>query len=146
MQAGSSMDVRAVRLPGATPSVAVPEAFGPRPTGAAHIFVIVNVPEPVQPVPPIRVQLPEMVFPLTVPVSESVLPAGVPDVTVMPNEPFTWPLKFPLSVKDPDSVSPETKHDELVVNLKFVTFSDPSALTARDVPNVKTGVLLPLLI
>jgi len=74
----------------------------------------------VQPVPPVKVQLPEIVFPLAVPESVSMLPAGDPDFTVMPNVPFTWPLKLPPRVNDPVSVSPDTKHAEFVLNLKCV--------------------------
>jgi hypothetical protein len=74
----------------------------------------------------------------------SVLPAGDPDCTLMPNEPFTLPLKLPLKVNEPDSVSPETKHEELEVKLKFVTVSEPSVFTVNDVPKLKL-VELPLL-
>jgi len=62
----------------------------------------------------------------------------------MPNLPFTFPLKFPLNVKDPLSVS-DAKHDELVVNLKFVMARDPSPFTFIDVPNANTGCAPPLI-
>src|SRR5579871_1057914 len=111
--------------------------------GAGYILVILKVPDPVQPVPPANVHVPEMVLPFAVPVKDRVLPAGVPDFTVRPNVPFTWPPKFPLNVKEPVSVSPDTKHDELVLKLKFLMVSEPSPFTVNDVPKVKT-VLLPL--
>jgi hypothetical protein len=107
---------------------------------------MVNVPEPVQPVPPVSVHVPEIVLPAAVPDSVSVLPAGDPESTLKPNLPLTCPLKFPLSVNDPLSVSPETKHCEFVVKLKFEIVSDPSPFTLSDVPKVKTGVPLPLLV
>lgn len=109
-----------------------------------HIFVIVNVPFPVQPLLPVSVQVPVIVLPLAVPDSASVLPEGFPDRTDIPNFPFTLPLKFPLSVKEPLSVSPERKHGEFVVNWKFDTLSEPSLLTCKDVPKEKTVVLPPL--
>ncbi len=71
------------------------------------------------------------VLPLPVPESASVLPAGDPDCTVKPNFPFTIPLKFPLSVKEPLSVSSDTKHGELVVKLKLETLSEPSPFTFK---------------
>lgn len=98
-----------------------------------------NVPLPLQPVPPVKVQVPEIVLPVTAPDSVSVLPDGVPDLIVKPNVPVVWPLKLPANVNDPDSVSPDTKHGELVLKLKFVMFNDPSLLSCSDVPNVKTG-------
>ena len=89
--------------------------------------------------PPVRDQVPEMVLPVAAPESVRVLPPGVPDFTVSPNVPVVWPLKLPANVNDPDSVSPDTKHGELVLKLKFVMFSDPLPLTCSDVPNVNTG-------
>ena len=44
-------------------------------------FVIVKLPEPVQPVPPVKDHVPEMVFPFAVPDRVSVLPLGDPDIT-----------------------------------------------------------------
>jgi hypothetical protein len=105
---------------------------------------MVNVPFPVQPLLPVKVHVPEIVLPFAVPESVSVLPAGDPDCTVKPNVPFTAPLKFPLSVKEPLSVSPETKHGELVLKLKLETLSEPSLFTVKEVPKVKTVALPPL--
>ena len=105
---------------------------------------MVNVPFPVQPLLPVRVHVPEIVLPFAVPDSASVLPLGDPDSTVKPNFPFTAPLKFPLSVKEPVSVSPETKHGELVVKLKLETLSEPSPFTVKEVPKVNTVALPPL--
>jgi hypothetical protein len=47
-----------------------------------YILVMMKLPEPVQPVPPVRDQVPEMVFPFTVPDKVSALPLGDPDVTL----------------------------------------------------------------
>jgi hypothetical protein len=119
-----------------------PENGGRKP--CSYIFVIVKVPFPVHPPLPVRVQVPEMVLPLAVPFSASVLPEGSPDRTFMPKLPLTFPLKFPLSVNEPVSVSAETKQGEFVVNLKLVTLSDPSLFSANEVPKAKTVVLPPL--
>ena len=82
----------------------------------SYIRVMAKVPLPAHPEPPESVQVPEIVFPVAVPISVRVLPAGDPDRTFIPNEPETLPLKFPLSVNVPDSVSPETKQGEFVEN------------------------------
>jgi hypothetical protein len=105
---------------------------------------MVNVPFPVQPLLPVRVHVPEIVLPFALPESASVLPVGDPDSTVKPNFPFTAPLKFPLSVKEPVSVSPETKHGELVVKLKLETLSEPSPFSFNEVPKVNTVAFPPL--
>jgi hypothetical protein len=105
---------------------------------------MVKVPFPVQPLLPVKLHVPEIVLPFAVPESVSVLPVGDPDCTVKPNFPFTAPLKFPLSVKEPLSVSPETKQGELVVKLKLETLSEPSPFTVKEVPKVKTVALPPL--
>ena len=106
---------------------------------------MVNVPDPVQVELPVKVQLPVIVFPFTVPTRASALPVGVPDCTVMPNLPFTLPLKSPLKVNEPVSVSPDVKHDESVVKLKFVKATDPLLLlTVIVVPNANTGEFPPL--
>jgi hypothetical protein len=98
----------------------------------------VKVPEPVQPAEPVRDQFPEIVFPVAVPVSVSVLPLGDPDTTLKPKCPVTLPLKFPLKANDPLSVSPDTKHgcpfDE---KLNWLTLRVPSLFTAKDVPKLK---------
>src|SRR6202007_1694442 len=96
-----------------------------RATHTFYILVIVNVPLPLQPAPPARDQLPEIVFPLTVPVRVSVLPPGEPDRILIPNWPETLPLKFPLSANVPLSVSPDTKHAELVEKWKLLTVRVP---------------------
>ena len=62
---------------------------------AIYIFVMVKLPDPVQPLLPVRVQVPVMVLPPTAPDRIKVLPVGVDDCTVMPNLPVTLPLKFP---------------------------------------------------
>lgn len=101
-----------------------------------------KVPLPVQPNPPARVHVPEIVFPFAVPLSVSVLPEGVPDFTIIPNVPFTLPLKFPVKPNDPEAVWPEVKHGDADVMVRFVTVSDPSPFTASDVPSVNAVVLL----
>src|SRR3954467_14205382 len=106
---------------------------------------MVKVPFPLQPPLPVRVQVPAIVFPLAAPESASVLPAGDPDCTVKPNLPFTLPLKSPLSVNEPVSVSPETKQGESVVKVKLETLRDPSPLTFSEVPKAKAVELLPLI-
>jgi hypothetical protein len=72
-------------------------------------------------VTPVRVQVPVTALFFTVPCNVRVLPLGVPDWMVIPNPPVTFPLKFPLRVKDPVSVSPEAKHGDELVKLKLVT-------------------------
>ena len=99
-----------------------------------------KVPEPEQPVPFI-VHLPEMVFPVAMPVRVIVLPAGVPEFTTNPKVPFTLPLVFPLSLNDPVAVSLDTKHGELLVKAKFEMLSDPSPFTTSDVPKLKAVTL-----
>jgi len=105
-----------------------------------YIFVIVKVPEPEQPVPFI-VHMPEIVFPVAMPVRVIVLPTGVPEFTTNPKVPFTLPLKLPLNLNDPVAVSPETKHGELLVKVKFEMLSDPSPFTTSDVPKLKAVTL-----
>jgi hypothetical protein len=63
---------------------------------SAYIFVIVKLPDPWQPAPPVRVHMPEIVFPFAVPVRVSMLLLGDPDCTVNWNFPVTLPLTFPL--------------------------------------------------
>src|SRR5579864_2485742 len=74
-----------------------------------HIFVIVKLPDPLQFPTPVNCHFPLIVLPFTVPVSVSTFPLGAPDLIVMPNVPFTVPLRFPVSPNVPVSVSPETK-------------------------------------
>jgi hypothetical protein len=90
-----------------------------------YVRVIVNFPLPLQPELPARTQVPEMVLLLTEPVRVSVLPPGDPDSTLIPNCPETLPLKFPLRANVPLSVSPETKHGELVEKWKLLTVNVP---------------------
>jgi len=90
-----------------------------------QLFVIVKFPEPVQPLPPVRDHVPVIVSPLTVPVSDSVLPLGDPDTTLNVKEPVTLPLKSPVKANDPLSVSPDTKHGEFVEKLKFADAECP---------------------
>jgi len=108
----------------------------------AYVLFITKVPEPVQPPLPVKFHFPEIVFPATVPVSIRLLPEGTPDITDIPKLPETCPLKFPLRPNEPLSVSPEAKQGELVVNWKFVMFSDPSPFSTSDVAKLKTVELL----
>jgi hypothetical protein len=101
-----------------------------------YIFVIVNEPAPVQPALPVNVHVPEIVLPFAVPESVKSFPEGDPESTEKPKLPFIWPLKFPLRVKEPLSVSPETKHGESVVKLKFEIDKELSPFTFSDVPKV----------
>ena len=91
---------------------------------------------------PFIVHVPEMVFPVAVPVRVIELPAGVPEFTTNPKVPLTLPLKFPLNLNDPLAVSPETKHGELLVKVKFEMLSDPSPFTTSDVPKLNAVTLL----
>lgn len=133
------------RLPRSSPPVS---SAGELPTAATafrrsihvtYIFVIVKLPLPLQPVPPTSVHVPEIVFPFAVLVRVSVLPLGFPDVTVNWNVPSTLPLKSPLKMKEPASVSPDTKHGEFDLNWKLVTTSDPSPFTTNEVVKPKTA-------
>ena len=102
-----------------------------------YILFIVKVPVPVQPLLPVRVQVPDTVLPATTPLSTSVF-AEVPcDLMVMPKVPSVWPLRFPLKPKDPVSVSPEAKQGEVVVKLKLLMVNEPLLLDDRVVPKVK---------
>jgi hypothetical protein len=49
--------------------------------------------------------------------------------------------EMPLSLNDPLAVSPETKHGELLVKVKFEMLSDPSPLAINDVPKLKAVTL-----
>lgn len=84
-----------------------------------------KLPLPVQLVPPLNVQLPVMVLPLTTPDKVRVLPPGDPDCTFNPNLPATLPLKFPLRANEPLSVSPDTKHGEFVETPKLLMVRVP---------------------
>jgi hypothetical protein len=101
--------------------------------------VIVNLPLPLQPELPARIHVPEIVPPLTVPVSVSVLPPGDPERTFIPNCPETLPLKFPLRANVPLSVSPETKHGELVEKWKLLMVNVPlEPVATKAVVNANT--------
>ena|SRR5581483_2678381 len=103
---------------------------------------MVNEPEPVQPVLPVSVQVPEIELPLSVPASVSVFPDGDVDWIVIPKVPLVFPLKSPVTPNDPVSVAPLAKHGELVVKLKLVTLRVPSPLAFNDVPNWNIVLLL----
>jgi len=55
----------------------------------------------VQPELPTTVQFPVIAFPVIVPFIVSVFPPGDPDTTFIPNDPDTFPLKFPLNENEP---------------------------------------------
>ncbi len=100
---------------------AIPRQWGP----------MVNIPCPLHP-PPVRVQSPEMVFPVTFPfVKLRTLPLVLP-VMVIPNVPMTLPLELPLRVNEPVSVVvSEAKQGAVDVNMKLLT------LTVLPLPCVK---------
>jgi hypothetical protein len=54
-----------------------------------YIFVMVKLPDPVQPPLPVNDQVPEIVLPFAVPESVSVFPEGEPESTLKPKLPFT---------------------------------------------------------
>jgi hypothetical protein len=105
-----------------------------------YILVIVKLPAPVQPTLPVSAQVPLIVPPLAFPVSVSVFPEGDPDRIEKPKAPVTLPLKSPLSVKVPLSVSPLTKHGELLVKLKLLTVNVPLPLCVIVVVKAKICV------
>ena len=81
-----------------------------------------KVPWPLHP-PPDRIQLPEIVLPVTVPVRLSSFLLVVP-VMVIPNVPCTLPLKLPAKPNDPVSVvCSEAKHGAFDVKVNWVTLS-----------------------
>jgi hypothetical protein len=89
---------------------------------------MVKVPFPLHPVRPVRVQVPEMVLPFTVPwrVRTLFVAAGNIVVMVIPNVPITLPLRLPLRVKVPVSeVGYVAKQGPVDVNVKLVTVSPP---------------------
>ena len=88
---------------------------------------------------PVADQVPEMVFPVAVPVSLIVFVLWVLDCTIKPKLPVTFPLKLPVSENDPVSVvpPPSLMHGEGEVMVKLLTARDPSPCTTRDVPNWK---------
>ena len=97
---------------------------------------MVKVPLPVQPNDPPKDHVPEMVLlPVAVPLSVNVLPAGDADVNRNWNVPFTLPLKFPLSTKEPLSVSAVAKHGDGAVMVKLLTLNESSPFTTSEVPN-----------
>jgi len=106
-----------------------------------YILDIVKLPVPEQP-EPFSDQVPEIVFPFALPCSVRVLPAGVPESTVNPKEPVTFPLKFPLKLNEPDSLAAVVKQGEADVNLKLLMLRLPSPLTISDVPNVNIVALV----
>jgi hypothetical protein len=87
---------------------------------------MVKVPFPLHPVPPVRIQVPEIVLPFTVPSSVSTLfvaPGNIV-VTVKLNVPVTLPLRFPMKPKVPVSdVWSEAKQGPGDVKEKLVTLS-----------------------
>src|SRR5690348_9247599 len=103
---------------------------------AVHIvFVIVNVPAPVHSELPVRVQCPEMVCPLSIPVSANLFPAGGLDSITIPNWPFGLAARSAFKVTDPVAVSPSAKHGEFVVKLKSEMVRTPLLSALSDVPN-----------
>jgi hypothetical protein len=85
---------------------------------------MVKVPLPLHPDRPVRVQLPEIVFPFTLPwrVRTLFVALGNNVLMVMPKVPMTLPLEFPLRLKVPVSeVGYDAKQGPSDVKVKFVT-------------------------
>jgi hypothetical protein len=102
-------------------------------------LVIVKLPLVAQFVVPVRVHVPEIVFPFTVPFMASVLLFGLPDIKLRPKLPLTLPLKFPLSTNDPVSLVTVNEHAS-EVKLKLLTVTDdPLPVAVKLVPKAKTG-------
>jgi hypothetical protein len=88
---------------------------------------------------PVRVHVPEMLFPFTVPFKVNVSLFGLPDIRLRPKLPVTLPLKFPLSTKDPVSLVTVNEHAS-EVKLKLLTVTDdPLPVAVKVVPKAKTG-------
>jgi hypothetical protein len=88
---------------------------------------------------PVRVHVPEMLLPFTVPFMVSVLLFGLPDIRLRPKLPVTLPLKFPLSTNDPVSLVTVNEHAS-EVKLKLLTVTDdPLPVAVKVVPKAKTG-------
>jgi len=83
----------------------------------------------------VRVQLPDMVFPLSVPDSIRVFPEGGFDRIAIANWPLGLALRSPPKVTDPASVSPSAKHGESVVKLKSEMVSTPLLSAVSEVAN-----------
>jgi len=91
---------------------------------ATYGWLRVKFPLPEQPETPVRVQVPVMVFPLTVPERvRRLLVVGNMVVTVIPNVPITVPLELPPNPKVPVSAVVEGKQGlgEVIVKLVTVT-------------------------
>jgi hypothetical protein len=102
-------------------------------------LVIVKLPLVAQLVVPVRVHVPEIVFPFTVPFRVRVLLFGLPDIRLRPKLPLTFPLKFPLSTNDPVSLVTVNEHAS-EVKLKLLTVTDdPLPVAVKLVPKAKTG-------
>lgn len=107
-----------------------------------YIRVNVKFPVPVQPgVNPVKFQVPVMALLLTVPWRASVFPLGVAEVIVSWKVPVILPLKLPLRMNDPVSVTAEVKQPVEVVNVRFVPVTVLPLLCVREVVNAKAGVL-----
>jgi hypothetical protein len=88
---------------------------------------------------PVRVHVPEMVLPFTVPFIVRVLLFGLPDIRLRPKLPVTFPLKFPLSTNEPVSLVTVNEHAS-EVKLKLLTVTDdPLPVAVNEVPKAKTG-------
>jgi hypothetical protein len=100
---------------------------------------MVKMPEPVHPtVVPVKVHLPVMVLPFTLPCRVSTFTsAGDVVEIVRPNVPVTFPLKFPPIPKEPVSVVGVEKQDEFDTNWKLVTVSPLLLAAVRNNVNAK---------
>ena len=100
---------------------------------------MVKLPEPPHcAVAPVKVQVPVIVLPFTLPCRVNTLfSVGNVVEMVRPNEPVTFPLKFPPSVNEPVSVVGVEKQSEFVVNLKLVTLNPLLPVAVRNNVNEK---------
>lgn len=100
-------------------------------------------PFPLQPIAPVKVQVPVISPFCTVPFRLRTFPSA--PIMVYWKLPDTWPLKFPCRVNDPVSVVVDGKHCVLfAVKVKLLDPSEPSARTVSSVlkANVSGPVLL----
>src|SRR5579872_4137643 len=108
----------------------LPQLGSPAPPDRVHVPATT----PLLSVPAVVVVLFEL--PVKFPFSESVLPAGVTDVTVKFKVPVTWVAEPVTRVAFPDCVEPLTplaKHFPALMKLKLVMVSGPELVTPNEV-------------
>ncbi len=80
---------------------------------------------------PVSVQVPVILFPVSVPVRVKVFPEGDPDATVNESGPVTTLSAPVVAVRVPLADAPDTKHGPAVMNSIPVTFNELSPLTVN---------------